>query len=248
MRIACLYDIHGNLPALEAVLEEVRAARVDRILVGGDVIPGPMPRECIDLLSSASIPTDYIIGNGDRETVAARRGEMSAIIPQYFRQSIDWNARQLTDADVQTISSWPLARTLSIDDVGSVLFCHATPRNDTEIFTSQTDEAKLRPIFDTLSAAIVVCGHVHMQFDRTIGGTRVVNAGSVGMPFQEPGAYWLMIDNGIELRRTDYDLQAAASRIRATQYPLAEDFATKNVLTTPPMTAMIEAFSKAELT
>ena len=247
MRVACLYDIHGNLPALEAVLRDVHDAEVDRVVIGGDVLPGPMPRQCLDLLAALEVRTDYITGNGDRETLAARRGEMSAIIPEYFRESMTWNARQLNDDDERAIGAWPATTTIAVDHVGRVLFCHATPRNDTEIFTSATSEAKLLPIFEALDVDVVVCGHVHMQSDRMVGRMRVINAGSVGMPFQEPGAYWLLIANGIELRRTDYDRAAAAARIRATEYPLADDFASKNVLSPPSMESMLAAFASAEL-
>jgi len=247
MRIAALYDIHGNLPALEAVLAEVQTARVDRILIGGDVLPGPMPTECLDRLSALNTPVDYIIGNGDRETVAARRGSMSSIIPASFRDAMQWNADQLRDADVQQIDRWPLTRRMTVSGVGDVVFCHATPRNDTDIFTRATADEKLRPIFDPLEADLVVCGHTHMQFDRRIGRTRVINAGSVGMPFQEPGAYWLLIGSAIELRRTPYDSDAAAAQVRATRYPQAEAFASGSILTAPAEPLMVENFSKAEL-
>lgn len=86
-----------------------------------------------------------------------------------------------------------------------------------------------------------------MQFDRTIGGTRVVNAGSVGMPFGEPGAYWLLLASGVELRRTAYDLTSAAARIRATEYPQAEEFASRNVLNPPSEQQILDAYSRAEL-
>src|SRR5690348_11266244 len=99
MRVAALYDIHGNLPALEAVLEEVRAAKVDHILIGGDVVPGPMPRECLDTLYKLTTPATFIMGNGDRETIATRHGQISAIIPPYFHEAMKWNAAQLTDDD-----------------------------------------------------------------------------------------------------------------------------------------------------
>ena len=247
MRVAALFDIHGNLPALEAVLPEIRRDGADRVVIGGDVLPGPMPRECLDLVLGLGIPTDFIIGNGDRETIAARRGMMSSMVPASFREAIMWNAAQLTDADEKTIKGWPLTRTLHIDDVGDVLFCHATPRNDTEIFTSATTDEKLRPLFDPLNVAVVVCGHVHMQFDRVIGTTRVVNAGSVGMPFDAPGAYWLWLDSGVELRRTSYDFAAAAQRVRDTAYPQAGAFATGSILNPPSRETMTEAFSKAEL-
>jgi predicted phosphodiesterase len=247
MRVAALYDIHGNLPALEAVIAEINSVGVDEIVVGGDVVPGPMPRGCLDLLLSLDVPSRFIMGNGDRETLVAMRGQVGDVIPEYFRESMRWNAAQLTPAHAAAMSGWPLTAQLQLDGLGSLLFCHATPRNDTEIFTSATAEEKLRPIFDPPEVDLIVCGHVHMQFDRLVGRTRVINAGSVGMPFQEAGAYWLLLGSEAELRRTEYDLQAAASRVRQTAYPLAEDFAAKSILNPPSRQVMIEAFSKAEL-
>ena len=247
MRVAALYDIHGNLPALEAVLADVRAAGVDRIVVGGDVVPGPMPRECLEILFALDRPTTFIIGNGDRETLAYRRGDESGPIPEMFRDAMRWNAAQLTAADEGAIQGWPLTARLLIDDIGEVVFCHATPRNDTEIFLKTTATDKLLPIFDPVDASLVVCGHTHMQFDRMVGETRIVNAGSVGMPFQPAGAYWLLIDRELVLRRTDYDLEEEAARVRATGYPQAESFAAQSILRPPAEEAMLAMFTAAEL-
>ena len=242
MRVAALYDIHGNLPALEEVLREVRAVGVDRIVVGGDVLPGPMPRETLARLFELDIPVHYIHGNGDREVVAP-----TGAVPEPYRDSMRWNADQLQPGDKQAIASWPSTVRLSIDGTGEVLFCHATTRNDTEIFTRLTPDEALVPIFDGLGVAAVVCGHTHMQFDRGVGQTRVVNAGSVGMPFGEPGAYWLLFDGGMQLRRTEYDLIDAARRIRGTAYPKADEFAARNVLQPPSEQEMLDAFGRAEL-
>ena len=247
MRIAALYDVHGNLPALEAVLADVRRAGVDRVMIGGDLLPGPMPRGCVDLLRSLDLPVSYIRGNGDRETIAAGRGQVSAAVPEAFRESLRWNAGQLAPGDAERIDAWPLTLRMTIPGLGAVLFCHATPRDDNEIFTAATAEDKLRPLLAPLGADIMVCGHTHMQFDRWIDDTRVVNAGSVGMPFEAPGAYWLLIGETVELRRTDYDREAAAQRVRETAYPHAEAFATSNILSTPDRQSMIAALSKAEL-
>jgi predicted phosphodiesterase len=245
-RVACLYDIHGNLPALESVLAEAREARAERIVVGGDVLPGPMPRECLDLLCSLDIPVEYIVGNGDREAAVASRGPVSAVIPEFFREAMRWNAAQLRPRDLEVIDSWPLTIRMAVDGIGDVLFCHATPRNDTGIFVKTTPVEKLRPIFDALGVALVVCGHTHMQFDRHVGPTRIVNAGSVGMPFQDAGAYWALLGPDVELRRTAYDLDRAAARVRATAYPLAEQCAS-GILAPPAEQAMLEQFTKAEL-
>ena len=247
MRIAALYDIHGNLPALEAVLDDVRRASADEIVVGGDVLPGPMPRETLAMLFDLDIPVRFLQGNGDRETVAQLTGTGSSAIPESFRAAMRWVAAQLSPADVARVSGWPTMQRLEMPSLGGVLFCHATPRNDTEIFTRLTPDDRLGPVFAGVDAAVVVCGHTHMQFDRRVGGIRVINAGSVGMPFGEPGAYWLMLGEGVSLRRTPFDLEQAAARIRATAYPQALEFADRNVLHPPSEDAMLEVFSRAEL-
>ena len=114
---------------------------------------------------------------------------------------------------------------LHVRGLGDVLFCHGTPRSDVEIFTRLTAEERLFPAFEGVDAAVVVCGHTHMPFDRTVRGIRVVNAGSVGMPFGDPGAYWLLLGPDVSPRHQRYDLEAAAARIRASDYPQAEAFA-----------------------
>jgi putative phosphoesterase len=247
MAVAAVYDIHGNLPALEAVLEDIRLAKVDRILVGGDVLPGPMPRETIECLLNLDLPAQFIHGNGDREVLARMRGIETGGVPEKFRGVIDWTAQQLQPEHERLLASWPSTLQLDIEGLGTVLFCHATPRNDTEIFSRNTPEGRLLPVFAGVQADVVVCGHTHMQFDRKVGATRVLNAGSVGMPFGQPGADWLLLGPSVEFRHTFYDLARAAARIRQTGYPQAEDFVQHNILQPPSEKDMLEAFSRVEL-
>lgn len=247
MRLVALYDIHGNLPALEAVLDDVRGAGADRIVIGGDVMPGPMPRETLDRLLALDIPATFIRGNGDRVVLEKLMGKDSTEVPESFREVIRWNAGQLDARQRDIVAGWPQTTRVVVPGIGDVLFCHATPRNDTEIFTRLTPDAVLAPIFEATSAAGIVCGHTHMQFDRTIGRARVVNAGSVGMPFAAPGAYWLLLGPDVQFRRTDYNLSRAAERIRASGYPQAEQFAAHNVLHPPSEEHMVEIFTKAQL-
>ena len=145
------------------------------------------------------------------------------------------------------MAAWPKTLRISIERVGEVLFCHGTPRNENEIFTRSTAEAGLRPIFADVGADIVVCGHTHMQFDRMVGATRVVNAGSVGMPFGDPGAYWLMLGPDVQLRHTKYNLAKAADRIRATPFPQAQEFADRDVLKPRSASEMLELFARVEV-
>ena len=247
MRIAALYDIHGNLPALEAVLQEVRQEQIDLLVIGGDVLPGPMPVETIDCLTGLPIPVQFIQGNGDREVLAARQGRPLSNLPKLAQEVIRWTANQLSARHEGLVTEWlPMLR-LPISDSSEAFFCHATPQNDTDIFTRLTPEAQLLPIFEALHLPLVICGHTHMQFDRLIGTTRVLNAGSVGMPFGPPGAYWLSFHPEPQLRHTPYDLPAAAERIRATSYPEAEEFASRNVLSPRSEAEMLALFGRAEL-
>jgi len=247
MRIAALYDIHGNLPALEAVLQEVRQAAIDQVVVGGDVLPGPMPRETLTLLLDLPFPVRFIRGNGDREVLAQRAGVETDPIPERFREVMRWTAQQLHPQHEQLIAGWPPTCRLEISGVGEALFCHGTPRSDMEIFTRLTPEDTLLSIFESPNVPLIICGHTHMQFDRMIGRVRVVNAGSVGMPFGEPGAYWLLLGPDVQLRHTPYDLAEAAERIRATAYPQADEFAARNVLHPPSESDMLNVFTGIEL-
>ncbi len=254
--VAALFDIHGNLPALEAVLEDVCRAGADRIVVGGDVVPGPMPRETLERLLGLEPPVDFIHGNCERAVLAqmAAPDPDSATywgtasgrpLPERDRATMRWSAQQLTGyRDV--LAGWPRTLRLEIAGLGAVLFCHATPRSETEIFTRRTAAERLRPLFEGIGASLVVCGHTHMQFDRRVGGTRLVNAGSVGMPFGDPGAFWALLGPGVELRHTSYDRMRAAERFRSLPYPMAEEDA-RGVLQPPPEAEMLDAFAAAEL-
>jgi putative phosphoesterase len=247
MRIAALYDIHGNLPALEAVLQDIRRAAVDLVVIGGDVVAGPMPRETLACLLNFSVPVRFIQGNADREVVAQMAGTDAGAVPEEVRGIVRWVAQQLHPEHERLLASWPQTLRVEIAGRGEVLFCHATPRSDTEIFTRLTPEDHLVPIFEGLSSSLVICGHTHMQFDRTIGGVRVVNAGSVGMPYGAPGADWLLLGTDVQLRHTSYDLIYAAERIRATTYPQADAFAAQNVLQPPSAQEALEFFTRAEV-
>jgi len=247
MRVAAIYDIHANLPALEAVLEDIRQAEVDQIVVGGDVLPGPMPNETIECLLNLDIPIQFIQGNGDRVVLTQMRGTESSDVPEKFREGVRWVARQLYPEHEGLLAGWPKTCRVEIRGLGEVMFCHATPRNDTEMFTRLTPEDRLLPVFEGINVPVVVCGHTHMQFDRKVGSIRVVNAGSVGMPFGEPGAYWLLLGPDIQLHHTPYDLAKAAERIRQTKYPQAQEFAAGNVLRPLSEEKSLEAFSRVEL-
>jgi putative phosphoesterase len=202
VRVAALYDVHGNLPALEAVLAEVAAAGVEKIVCGGDVVAGPFPRECLERLRTHDAV--FVRGNADRE-----------LSP--------WLTEQLP-ADAQTfLSQLPHVRSLD-----GVLYCHGSPRRDDEILTRVSPPERLAAVLEGVEERLVVCGHTHVQFDVRSGSIRVVNAGSVGMPYEgRRGAFWALLDGmAVELRHTPYAVEAAVTAIRATEYPDAEQLGT----------------------
>jgi predicted phosphodiesterase len=247
MRIAALYDIHANLPALDAVLQDIRHAEVDLVVIGGDVVPGPMPRQTIECLLNLEIPVRFIYGNGEiavLEQIAGRNPE----VPAHYIPVIEWTVRQLQPEYVKLLACWPKTFFAHIPGLGEVLFCHATPRDENEIFTRLTPERRLSRILEGLQVSVVVCGHTHMQFDRVVGGIRVLNVGSVGMPFGKTGADWLLLGPEVQFRHTDYDFTEAADRIRATNYPRAQEFAERYILKPPSEKEMLELNARAELT
>jgi putative phosphoesterase len=237
MRVAAIADVHGNLPALEAVLDAIERERPDVIVCCGDVASGPMPAETIDLLRT--LPgARFVRGNADRGLVEEFDGKPASPLPGPFA---DWAASQINQPQRDFLAAFE--DTVVIDDVdgiGRALFCHATPRNDVDVMTEETPLGRMRAHLSGVDADIVVCGHTHMQFDRLVDRIRVVNAGSVGMPYGAPGAYWAMLGPGLRLQRTEYDREAAAQRIQTKDWPEAKEFARANVLSVP---SVVEAMA-----
>jgi putative phosphoesterase len=224
--VAALADIHGNLPALEAVLSELAREDIDLILFGGDVASGPFPAETLDVLRALP-QARFVRGNADRSLVTAFDGEALSSWPG---PAADWCASQLSRNHRDFLASFADTVSIEVDGLRRVLFCHGSPRSDVEMMTSETPDERLRELIADVDADVVVCGHTHMPFERAIGTVRVVNPGSVGMPYGNPGAFWALLGPEIEFRRTDYDRVAAAARIRQSAWPGAEEFARENVL------------------
>ncbi len=220
VRIAALYDIHANLPALEAALAAAEAEDVDLILFGGDVAAGPMPVETVERLAALADRARFVRGNADRAVVDAFDGRSDG-------GGFDgWPAAQLSRAHRDFLAMFEPRVELEVDGLGTVCFCHAVPADDEPIVTEATPDDVVAEALAATEARLVVAGHVHMQFDRRVGARRLVNAGSVGMPYADrPGAYWAMLGDGVHLRRTEYDFEAAAAAIRRTGFAMREDMA-----------------------
>jgi putative phosphoesterase len=199
--VAALYDIHGNLAALDAVLAEVPDDAT--IVVGGDVCAGgEQPSGTLARLRGLGDRVRWVRGNADRELFPGEGG----LVPEPL---VEATRSKMSEEEIAFLHGLPEAQ-----QIGDVLYCHASPRNDVDIFTERTPEERIAFLFEGLDVPTVVCGHTHTQYERTVAGVHVLNAGSVGMPYEEePGAYWLL-DH--EHRHTPYDgAQLAATREEA---------------------------------
>src|SRR5919201_1478388 len=199
--VAVLNDVHGNLPALEAVLAELDDDPVDAVVCGGDVLWGAYQAECIALLRDRG--ARFLTGNCERS--------------------------------VQ----------LDVDGLGRVLLCHGSPRSDEEILTVATPDETAAEAIAGIDADLVVIGHTHHQFDRRVEGTRLVNAGSVGLPYEgRAGAYGALLGPDVELRRTEYDVAAAADRLRASGMPGIDDLLPESLLEPAPSDELVAHFER----
>jgi putative phosphoesterase len=227
MRVAALYDVHGNLPALEAALAEVDEAGVDLVLSGGDLLLGPQPAECLDRLRERG--ATFIRGNCDREVTGGTGWD-----DPLWGERVQWTARRLSEKRLEFVRSWPEVVSLEVDGLDRVLFCHGSPRSDEEIITAITPPKRLDPMLDGVRERVVVCGHTHVQFDRKVGDRRLINAGSVGLPYEgEAGiACWALLGPDVELRSVRYDVGLAVDALRATGYP-DDDGAVRGFLLEP---------------
>jgi predicted phosphodiesterase len=222
MRIAVLCDIHGNLPALQAVLAEVEKAGVDLVVFGGDVAAGPMPVETIELLAVYRGPARFVRGNADRLMVESFDSGLKA------GESLDfWPASMLSRTHRDFLSKFEPAVEIAVDGLGVVVCCHAGLDSDElPIITPATPDDVIADAVASAHGHLVVAGHTHMQFDRWVAGGRMVNSGSVGKPYaDQPGAYWAMLGPEVDLRRTAYDFAAAAEAVRRTAVPEREELA-----------------------
>jgi predicted phosphodiesterase len=235
MRIAVLCDIHGNLPALDAVLAEVELLDVDAIVFGGDAVPGPFMAETVDRLRGLGDRARFVMGNGDREVVEAfDAGVLPEDAPEGFQRFTAWCALQIDRSHRDFLAAFEPVVSLPVDDLGDVLFCHGSPRSDTEIITQVTPRARLAPMLEGVAEQTIVCGHTHHQFALGLDGRTVLNAGSVGMPYQgAAAAFWLLLGPDVRMRRTDYDVEGALEALRATGAPDIDEMMLRESLVAP---------------
>ncbi|WP_299538939.1 metallophosphoesterase [uncultured Streptomyces sp.] len=223
-RLAVLSDIHGVLPALEAVLAEPDVRAADHLVVTGDIAAGPQPAEVLDLLTGLGERVLWIGGNADRELVEYRKGARDTI-PDPIAL---WAADRLRADHLDLLAGLPASLSLPVRGLGQVVFCHATPRDDEEVVLVDSPPERWAEVLADLNERIgtLVLGHTHMPFARLAHGRMVVNPGSVGMPYGRPGAHWALLGPGVELRRTEFDTDAAVDRVvHESGYPDAAAWA-----------------------
>jgi predicted phosphodiesterase len=240
MRVAVLADIHANLPALDAVLDEPDVVGADAVVLLGDIALGPMPAETLDRLAALGDRAVWVHGNCEREMVTAFDG---GEVPGPNGADAAASAGLIGRAHRDRLDRLPLTVTLDIDGLGPTLFCHASPRRDDERLLVDSPPGRWADVLDGVDAGVVVCGHTHMPFDRLVGGRRVVNPSSVGMPYGHPDAGWALLGPDVMLRRTNYDAEAAARIIGASWYPGAPQWAAEYVLNHYSDTEALEAFT-----
>jgi len=215
--LACVYDVHGNLPALEAVLADAEAQGARRYVLGGDyALFGGWPAETVARLRELE-PALWIRGNGERWTADPAAAPDNEVVPG----AIEAARAALGDELVGELDALP-----ALGEHEGTLICHGSPPSDVRSFLPRPlrDEAEL---LEGVSYRRVLFGHTHIPFRRisTTGGIELVNPGSVGMPFDgDPRAAYALIhpDRSVEHRRVEYDHQASADRVREQGEPWAE--------------------------
>jgi predicted phosphodiesterase len=215
MNVLALYDIHGNIDALEAVLADPRASDPDVVVVGGDAVPGAFARATLARLEELTAPVRWIRGNGEREVAEAVGG------PPPAEDDLAAVTAAITAAEIGADAARALGDVPLTLELDGVLYCHASPRRDDEMVTRLSPPERWGEALAGAGAALVVAGHTHQQDDRMVGGTRFVNAGSVGLPYEGDGdARWLWVADGVpELRQTAYDAAAGGRRILEAGWP-----------------------------
>jgi predicted phosphodiesterase len=229
--VLVLYDIHGNIDALEAVLADPRAAGADAVVVGGDTVPGPFAGAVLDRLESLTPPVHWVRGNGEREVaeaVGARRPEPEDLAAVTAAVT----AAELGAGRAHMLGELPLVQV-----VDGALYCHASPRRDDDMLTRLSPPERWGEALAGVTEPLVVAGHTHQQDDRAVGGVRFVNAGSVGLPYEGDGAArWLWVAGGRpELRRTAYDAVGAGQRMLAAGWPDTESLTAALIEPVEPM-------------
>lgn len=215
-RLACLADVHANVAALDAVISSDLFSTVDAVAFLGCLTTGPEPQAVLERCMQLDAPSYFIAGNGERSVIELADGRTIDDWPVG-----PWVLDRHGAECVAMIRSWPKGLIADIAGLGRVRMCHGSPRSDIEVLTPNTIPARIRAATRDVTERVLVHGHTHLQYERTVGGLRLVGPGSVGNPYTtgEFGARWAILGPDVQLIETPYDINAARTRIQASGYP-----------------------------
>ncbi|GAA3220275.1 metallophosphoesterase family protein [Actinocorallia longicatena] len=218
-RVAVLSDVHGNVPALDAVLAEPDVAEADLVVFNGDLLWGPEPQETWERVAALGHRAVWLRGNSERYLATGA--------PPAPGERETWMPGRLAPVALAATRGIPFSAVVEIAGLGPVFLCHGSPRSDHECVTHATPRERFAELAEGLTEPVLVTGHTHLRFDRTVAGRRSVNPGSVGLPFHrgEPGtACWALLGPGVMLRTTRYDVGESVARARRAGDPGAERY------------------------
>jgi putative phosphoesterase len=240
-RVAVLGDVHGNVLALEAVLTELREEDVDLVVWTGDLSWGGEPTATLDVVRAVEQPSVFVRGNAERALVELRDGSREAV-----SEREQWMLDNHTSEDLELAATFEHAHSVDIDRLGPTYVTHGSPRSDEELLTAETPQARIAAATEGISERVLVTGHTHSQYNRDVAGLQALNPGSVGLPYEHrPGAYWALLGPDVELRRTEYDVAAAAERLHASGFPDSQPL-VESLLQPPTPAEMIKHAERLE--
>ena len=241
MRVAALADVHGNAPALAAVLMEVERDAPDLVVFCGDLTWGSLPGETIELVRTLEIPVRFVRGNAERALLELQAGEVAE--PTARER---WMLAQHGEEELAWLGGFEPTVSVDVDGLGPTCFCHGSPRSDEECVTDETPAERVGEFMAGRDERVVVTAHVHLPYERTVGELRLLGPGSVGLPYGDgEAAFWALLGPDVELRRTEYDVEGAIASMRATDDPKAEEIA--GMMLSPPPRAEIVEFAEANV-
>jgi putative phosphoesterase len=234
VRVALISDLHGNLPALEAVLAELEHEEFDKLVCLGDVAVGPQPTETLRRVKGLGCPV--VMGNWDAWFLS----DLPSHSDELGRKLVEtgaWSAEQLSPADREYMQTFQQRLELPLDGTTTLLCVHGSPRSYEDFILATTPDESLEQMLDGQRAPVMAAGHTHFQMLRRHNELLLVNPGSVGLPFRHPDADQVMrigrwaeygligLDDGrltVELRRTLFDVDDFLRAALRTGMPHAE--------------------------
>jgi len=191
-----------------------------------------MPVQTIECLRGLGDAVRFVLGNSDREMVEAfDAGAQAPPGDELLDRWTHWAAQRLERSHRDFLASFAPKVAVEIDGLGPTLFCHGSPRSDSEIITALSGEDRLAPMLGGIEERTIVCGHTHRQFDRRVLGKRLINAGSVGIPYEGvPGAFWCLLGPDAQQRRTEYDIGVALRTMSESGLPELDEMFKESLL------------------